>query len=56
MQAEEGYRLAMEQYLSPGPQMLKQAGTCYPRREELYGVKYSWYWYMPGMPRNRTSK
>jgi hypothetical protein len=36
MQAEENYGLAMEQYLSQGPQMLKQSGTRYPRREELH--------------------
>jgi EAL domain-containing protein (putative c-di-GMP-specific phosphodiesterase class I) len=36
MHAEESYRLAMEQYLSQGPQMLKQAGTGFPRREALY--------------------
>ena len=36
MQAEESYGFAMEQYLSQGPQKLKQAGTRYPRREELH--------------------
>lgn len=36
MQAEEGYGLAMEQYLSQGPHILKKAGTPYPRREELH--------------------
>jgi hypothetical protein len=36
MQAGENYGLAMEQYLSQGPQMLKQSGTRYPRREELH--------------------
>ena len=36
MQAEENYGLAMEQYLSQGPQILKQVGTRYPRREELH--------------------
>lgn len=36
MQAEEGYGLAMEQYLSQDPHMLKPAGTSYPRREELH--------------------
>jgi hypothetical protein len=36
MQEEEGYLLAMEQYLGQGPQILKQAGERYPRREELH--------------------
>jgi hypothetical protein len=36
MHAEESYRLAMEQYFSQGPQMLKQKETGYPRREALY--------------------
>jgi hypothetical protein len=36
MQEEEGYLLAMEQYLGQGPQPLKQAGERYPRREELH--------------------
>ena len=36
MKEEEGYRLAMEQYLAQDPQSLKKAGQCYPRREELH--------------------
>lgn len=36
MQEEEGYRLAMEQYLAGKPQVLKKAGPRYPRREELH--------------------
>jgi predicted Fe-S protein YdhL (DUF1289 family) len=36
MQEEEGYRLAMEQYLAQSPQPLKKAGQCYPRRDELH--------------------
>ena len=36
MQQEEEYRLAMEQYLAQGPQVLKKAGTPYHRREELH--------------------
>jgi hypothetical protein len=36
MQEEEGYRLAMEQYLAQGPQPLKKAGQPYPRREGLH--------------------
>jgi len=36
MKEEEGYRLAMEQYLAQGPQSLKEAGQRYPRREELH--------------------
>jgi hypothetical protein len=36
MQEEEGYRLAMEQYLAQDPQPLKKAGQRYPRREELH--------------------
>jgi hypothetical protein len=35
MQEEEGYRLAMEEYLAPSPQTLKKASKRYPRREEL---------------------
>jgi plasmid stability protein len=36
MQAEEDYRLALEQYLAQEPRKLKEAGTRYPRREELH--------------------
>jgi hypothetical protein len=36
MREEEDYRLAMEQYLAQEPRTLKEAGTCYPRREELH--------------------
>ena len=36
MQEEEGYQLAMKQYLAQGPQPLKKAGQGYPRREELH--------------------
>ncbi len=36
MQEEEGYRLAMEQYLAQGPQPLKKVGQRYPRREDLH--------------------
>lgn len=36
MQEEEDYRLAMSQYLAQEPQALKDAGTPYPRREELH--------------------
>lgn len=36
MQAEEDYRLAMEEYLARGPQVLKKTGARYPRREELH--------------------
>jgi hypothetical protein len=37
MHEEEGYRLAMEQYLAQGPQILRKASQPYPRREELHG-------------------
>lgn len=36
MQEEEDYRLAMAQYLAQGPQVLKEAGARYPKREELH--------------------
>ena len=36
MREEEDYRLAMEQYLSQEPQVLKKSGTSYPKREELH--------------------
>jgi hypothetical protein len=36
MQEEESYLLAMEQYLTQGPQTLKKPGQGYPRREELH--------------------
>jgi RIO-like serine/threonine protein kinase len=36
MQEEEGYRLAMEQYLALTPQTLKKTSQRYPRREELH--------------------
>ena len=36
MQEEEGYRLAMEQYLAQGPRPLKKEGQRYPRREGLH--------------------
>ena len=36
MREEEGYRLAMEQFLAQEPRVLKKAGTSYPRREEIY--------------------
>ena len=36
MQEEEDYRLAMAQYLAQEPQVLKEAGVRYPKREELH--------------------
>jgi plasmid stability protein len=36
MREEENYRLAMEQYLSQEPRVLRKAGTAYPRREGLH--------------------
>jgi hypothetical protein len=36
MQEEEAYLPAMERYLAKGPQVLKKAGSPYPRREELH--------------------
>ena len=36
MQEEEGYQLAMEQYLAHDPQPLKKTGQRYPKREELH--------------------
>ncbi len=36
MQEEEGYRLAMEQYLAQSPLPLKKTGRRYPKREELH--------------------
>ena len=36
MQGETDYALAMEQYLTIQPVVLKQVGCRYPRREELH--------------------
>jgi hypothetical protein len=36
MQEETDYALAMEQYLTIQPVVLKQVGDRYPRREELH--------------------
>jgi plasmid stability protein len=36
MQAEKGYRQAMERYLARKPKMLKKPTERYPKREELY--------------------
>jgi hypothetical protein len=36
MQEEEGYRLAMEQYLAQGPHHLREGVQLYPEREELH--------------------
>ena len=36
MLEEEGYRLAMEQFLAQEPRVLKKPGTRYPKREEIY--------------------
>ncbi len=36
MQEEEGYQLAMEQYLAQSPLPLKKEGQLYPKRKELY--------------------
>ena len=36
MREEEDYRLAMEQFLAQEPQVLRKAGTSYPKREELH--------------------
>jgi len=37
MLEEKTYQMAMEQFLSQPPRMLKQPGTKYPNRGELYG-------------------
>jgi plasmid stability protein len=37
MLQEKTYQMAMQQFLSQSPQTLKQPGTKYPSREELYG-------------------
>ena len=34
---EKAYQVAMQQFLSQAPQMLKEPGNKYPGREELYG-------------------
>ena len=36
MREEEDYHLAMEQFLAQKPQVLRKAGTKYPKREELH--------------------
>lgn len=36
MREEADYRLAMEQYLSQEPRVLRKAGTAYPGREALH--------------------
>jgi len=36
MREEKNYRLAMEQFLSQKPRVLRKAGTSYPKREELH--------------------
>jgi hypothetical protein len=36
MREEEDYRLAMEQFLAQKPQVLREAGTNLPKREELH--------------------
>jgi Ser/Thr protein kinase RdoA (MazF antagonist) len=36
MLEEENYHAAMQQYLSGAPQMLNEAGTEYPKREQLH--------------------
>ena len=36
MRDEEAYRLAMQEYLGLEPKMLKNAGTGYPRRDDLH--------------------
>ncbi len=36
MREEEEYRLSMERFLTQKPRALKEAGACYPKREELY--------------------
>jgi hypothetical protein len=36
MREEEDYRLSMEQFLAQKPQVLRKAGTKYPKREELH--------------------
>lgn len=37
MLEEKTYQMAMQQFLSQPPRMLKAPGAKYPRREELYG-------------------
>jgi plasmid stability protein len=36
MRDDEAYRLAMQEYLGLEPKMLKNAGTGYPRRDDLH--------------------
>jgi plasmid stability protein len=36
MREEEKYRQAMEHFLAQKPKVLKEPGTSYPKREELY--------------------
>ena len=36
MRDEEAYRLAMQEYLGLEPKRLKNAGTGYPRRDDLH--------------------
>ncbi|MFI5332283.1 MAG: CopG family transcriptional regulator [Desulfobaccales bacterium] len=36
MREEDDYRLAMEQFLAQEPRVLREPGTRYPKREELY--------------------